>query len=114
MTGVEEREVAVGGSMVISIDSNPTTGYRWEASFDEGMLALQSEEYQRRSRLIGGGGRQVFTFVPLRAGDAVVRMRYRRPWEEEAVEERTYAVHAVDESSKDPSGPAPESLDQQD
>ena len=27
------------------MDSNPTTGYGWEASYDENMLSLEKEEY---------------------------------------------------------------------
>jgi len=35
----------VNQEFTIALDSNPTTGYGWEASYDEDMLSLEKEEY---------------------------------------------------------------------
>ncbi|OIP27600.1 MAG: hypothetical protein AUK39_02300 [Dehalococcoidia bacterium CG2_30_46_19] len=35
----------VNQEFIIALDSNPTTGYGWEASYDENMLSLEKEEY---------------------------------------------------------------------
>ncbi len=88
----EELQVKLGDELVIALDANPTTGYSWEASFDQEMLALLKQEYRRSSELIGSGGTAVFVFRPLKRGSGTIELRYRRPWEPEAVETRTYAV----------------------
>ena len=89
----EQRiEARVGERFHIILSSNPTTGYRWEASYDDGMLDLQGEEYERSSDRIGAGGYQTFTFVPLSSGETLVRLRYRRPWLREFHEEREFRI----------------------
>lgn len=98
----EQRiEARVGERFHIILSSNPTTGYRWEASYDDGMLDLQGEEYERSSDRIGAGGHQTFTFVPLTSGETVVRLRYRRPWLKEVHEEREFRICVAEQMDGD-------------
>lgn len=86
-------EAMIGEEIVIDRASNPTTGYRWEARFDDEVLELKGERYERLSTRIGGGGRQVFVFVSLREGDTTVHLCYKRPWETDMDQVRVFRVH---------------------
>lgn len=83
--GVEEVEATVGQPFTISLDSNPTTGYRWGLAqpLDETVLHLVHSAYQRGpSGLMGAGGVETWTFLPVCAGVTVLDFAYWRPWEQ--------------------------------
>ena len=108
MSWDEERiEARVGERFLIVLNSNPSTGYRWEPRYEDGMLELMGEEYERSSDRIGAGGHQTFTFMPLRSGETVVHLRYRRPWLKKAHEERDFKISISDPLTDpcEPSGP---------
>lgn len=99
-------EARVGERFFIVLSSNPTTGYRWEAIYEDGMLELLGEEYERSSDRIGAGGHQTFTFMPLSSGETVVHLRYRRPWLKVIHEEKEFKISISDPmaGSCDPTG----------
>ena len=81
----EEAEVATGGSVVITLDSNATTGYEWRLAegLDEGILSLVGSEYiAPETTLVGAGGQEVWTFEAVGKGEATISLEYVRPWEE--------------------------------
>ncbi len=76
-------EAAAGQQFIIALKSNPTTGYKWEATFDPNALKLVSDEYKQDASqpgMVGVGGVQRFTFQGLKAGKADVALTYRQPW----------------------------------
>ncbi len=80
-------ETKAGESFTITLESNPTTGYKWEASFDQSLLKLVKSEYKQdasKPGMVGVGGKEYFTFQGLKSGDAPVKMTYKRPWEQTA------------------------------
>lgn len=89
---MDHIQTKVGKGFEIALDANPTTGYSWEVSFDEGLLQLVGQRYERTSDLIGGGGKATFVFKSLKAGKGTITMRYRRPWEPDAIEVLRYEV----------------------
>ncbi|MBU7027889.1 MAG: protease inhibitor I42 family protein [Theionarchaea archaeon] len=87
------KEVKVNQKFTLSVEANPTTGYTWEVHVDETMLQLAEKQFDLYStETIGGGGTETFTFIPLKTGETHVTMQYKRPWEEEAVEEKQIQV----------------------
>lgn len=77
-------EVNAGGEFVISLDSNPTTGYSWDFSRppDPGVVELLDASYlPSGERRVGAGGRQVWTFRATGPGEAVIELAYFRSWE---------------------------------
>jgi len=87
--------VQVGEQFAITLDSNPTTGYGWEANFDQGLLKLVKSEYKPAAKpegMVGVGGKHQFVFEALKKGDTQVKLTYKRSWEQEAAETRTFAV----------------------
>ncbi|RUR12364.1 protease inhibitor I42 family protein [Legionella sp. km772] len=76
-------------SFVVNLAANPTTGFQWSVvHFDKDLLALSSSVYQQPdTKLIGAGGRMLFTFS-LNKGKAYpqsteLTFKYARPWEKD-------------------------------
>jgi inhibitor of cysteine peptidase len=90
-------DATVGQPFSVSLDSNPTTGYRWELAqpLDESILQLVQNAYQRSGPAMpGAGGSEIWTFEPLCQGATMIALRYRRPWEPPSANDRM-AVYAV-------------------
>jgi predicted secreted protein/nitrous oxidase accessory protein NosD len=99
----EERKMKEGGMehiaarlkepFTISLEANPTTGYKWYANYDSYLLSLENESYENGpSEAIGAGGTTVFTFLPERPGKTTISMVYRRPWENIMADVRAFQV----------------------
>jgi len=78
-------EVASGGSLVVTLWSNATTGYSWPESAtisDPGVLQQTNHEYVApQTGLMGASGKEVWTFKASKAGTCEVSMNYSQPWE---------------------------------
>jgi inhibitor of cysteine peptidase len=75
-------------SLILALDSNPTTGYGWAlvSISGEGVVQKVSDEYipdptPTGEPLVGSGGEEIWTFAPLAAGTSTIEMMYARPWE---------------------------------
>lgn len=89
-------DTGVNQQFVIALGSNPTTGYGWEASYDETMLELvggESTYEEAEQGLVGGGGVEYFRFEALKTGRTPVTLVYKRAWEEEIIAQKVFAVH---------------------
>lgn len=77
-------ELAVGEKMLVTLESNPTTGFVWEvADIDENVLSQQGTEYDADSpELIGSGGEETFIFEAVGIGETVLLLIYHQPWED--------------------------------
>ena len=76
-------EVADGQALLLRVESNPTTGYSWQAEQDGELFDIRSY-YTARARtepVSGGGGWQFFILTPKQPGEARLRFTYSRPWE---------------------------------
>jgi inhibitor of cysteine peptidase len=75
----------VGDTVEVVLKGNPTTGFGWMADIteeDAGIIQQVGEPtYVSDSDLIGSGGTYTFTFKALKAGEAVLKLVYRRSWE---------------------------------
>ena len=81
----------------ISLESNPTTGYVWEASFDSAYLDLKKKDFKASdAKSVGAGGKEIFTFVPIRSGKTEITMVHKRPWESGSLEERKCPIEIID------------------
>ena len=52
----EQRSTRVGEPFTIRIHANPTTGFGWQAVYDEKALALVNRTFEPGSPNIGAGG----------------------------------------------------------
>jgi len=88
--------LTVGQTLVLSLESNPTTGYEWEiAEIDKGILKETLHEYKADwPVLIGSGGKDIWHFKAQAEGKTTLALRYRRLWEE-AEPIQTFSVQVV-------------------
>ena len=93
------QTISIGADQefVIALGSNPTTGYRWQASFDETMLKLVESRYQPGERaeqgVVGAGGIEYFRFKALKTAKTEITMVYKRPWEEQVLDQKVFIVN---------------------
>ena len=77
---------AVGEELTVTLGSNPTTGFRWsefaEIS-DETIVQQTSHIYiaAEEENIVGGAGKEVWTFEALKKGTTTIFMEYGRLWE---------------------------------
>ena len=90
----QQIEIGVGEQFIIALDSNPTTGYSWEAKFDEDFLRLVQDEFKpaEDKDLVGAGGEQRFTFEGANIGKTKVTLTYKRSWEEGFIDQKVFEV----------------------
>ena len=81
-----EVGVNTGDSVVVTLCSNPTTGFQWSelAQIDNQNVLKQTDhkyEPPDEENIVGGAGQEVWTFKALNKGTATVSMEYSRPGE---------------------------------
>jgi len=77
-----------GKEFTVELVSNPTTGYSWRLAkpLDEKILKFVGKEYfGKKTKLVGAGGREVWTFRALAKGKAKIELEYVRDWEKKPV-----------------------------
>ena len=101
-TSVEVIEVEVGQTFGFSLESNPSTGYSWQAQFEEEFVKLvESEFVEGSSGLIGAPGHEYFKFMALKEGQADIKMIYKRVWETDYIDEQIKVVNIVSAGNPD-------------
>ena len=84
-------ELFVGQKLELTIAGNPTTGYQWSvASMPGGVTQVGEAVYVQDPadspdgrRLVGVGGRFIFTFVGSKVTEGSIKLVYTRPWEKD-------------------------------
>ncbi|MFC1835768.1 protease inhibitor I42 family protein [Thermodesulfobacteriota bacterium] len=86
------KTVGLNKPFEISLQSNPSTGYKWEVSVDGKLLRLKEKTFKRDAskpkEMVGVGGITTFVFVPVKTGQTTIDFAYRRPWEKKPPLER--------------------------
>jgi len=97
----KEVKVAVGGSVTVTLDSNPSTGFSWALTenSDESVLQEASHEYvppeTSGTPVLGKGGEEVWVFNALKEGKSNISMEYKQPWEADAEPAETFDLTVV-------------------
>jgi len=87
----ETITVKVNNEFVIALKANMTTGYAWEASFDETILSLVEQNYvpdEHEEGMVGVGGTDYLRFKALQTGSTEIELTYKQPWEENSEDEQ--------------------------
>lgn len=80
-------------NILIALELNPTTGYKWEGEYDEEYLEFINKEYITDSpELIGSGGSEVFNFLALKPGETEIEFFYARAWEDDPIQKKIYKI----------------------
>ncbi|MBN1215546.1 MAG: protease inhibitor I42 family protein [Candidatus Lokiarchaeota archaeon] len=81
-------EVNLGTCLRITLEENPSTGYRWEYSLPEGLLELISDNYIPPEDIIPGApGTRIITLKTIATTEYNFYMEYIRPGEEIPINE---------------------------
>lgn len=91
----QKIEIGVGDQFIVALESNPTTGYQWEADFDGSFLKLVQDEFEPdevEEGMVGVGGKRRFTFEGLKTGETELTLTYKRSWEEDFAEQKVFVV----------------------
>ena len=78
--------VTIGRRFALVLESNRTTGYRWEPSGpgDPAVIKFIKAEYNEpMTGLAGAWGKEVLTFEVVGKGETEISLKYIRPWEKD-------------------------------
>jgi inhibitor of cysteine peptidase len=81
-------ELELGKLLVVTLESNPSTGYRWELVENDDSILKQFGQAEFKSSetgdspMVGAGGWVIFRFKAVSAGQITLELVYRRPWED--------------------------------
>lgn len=72
-----------GDRLLVSLPSNPSTGYSWYYTSEPVAEVLQETRqwYEAKSDLIGGGGVYHWEYTAAGIGSTSISLAYSRPWE---------------------------------
>jgi inhibitor of cysteine peptidase len=91
----------VGQRFTVTLESNPSTGYRWEwVDWQESNLEqIGKAQFKPRETgdppLVGAGGWEILTFEAVSGGQMTLKLVYRRPWEEGMEPLKTFSLHVI-------------------
>ena len=94
----KQVELSVGQSLVVTLESNASTGYSWSLAqnSDETVLNKTGNEYVApQTTLVGAGGKEEWTFKALKKGTSTISMGYGRPWETDTPPAKTFDLTVV-------------------
>ncbi len=79
-------EITYPRSLVVTLGSNPTTGFQWPENAKIGEeTVLEQVEHSfvppEAAGVVGVAGRDVWTFRSLKKGTSTIYFEYSRPWE---------------------------------
>ena len=93
--------LVLGQMLTVTLESNPSTGYRWEWVEDQGSILEQIGEAEFKPSetgeppLVGAGGWEIFRFTAVSTGQMTLRLVYRRPWEEGVEPLKTFSLQVT-------------------
>ena len=82
----KQIDVQRNHTLAVTLESNPSTGYRWEVvEVDKAILEQMGDatfKYSGKTPIaLGTGGWETFMFKAAKAGQTTLKMVYRRSWE---------------------------------
>ena len=89
-------------SVTIELKGNPSTGYTWISTLsDENIVEVSKDvKYLGAAGMVGAPSMFYFTVRSVSAGNTVLTLEYKRPWEEKApLETKVYNI-TVDKKGK--------------
>ena len=88
-------EMDMSQMLVISLPSNPTTGFRWVVTKAASTVLqpLGPEVYTNpeEAGMVGSGGKSTWRFKAYQTGQDALLMQYQRPWDQGIAPAKTFA-----------------------
>ncbi|GAA2295129.1 hypothetical protein GCM10010234_41180 [Streptomyces hawaiiensis] len=92
-----EVRVSLGDEVVVELPENATTGYLWSVQHIDGGLEVTSDEYRAPGQVLpGAGGQRVVRVRPTAAGEGLVRLVLKRPWESAVQDQHSVRISVSD------------------
>jgi inhibitor of cysteine peptidase len=90
----KDVDLTSGGTLVVKLKSNASTGYGWAVAGDPSPLKLEKTSYRKDSSsgAMGRPGVQILQFHAGGPGLTTLTINYRRPWEYNAPPARIFHV----------------------
>jgi inhibitor of cysteine peptidase len=89
----EVTNLAVNQILVVTLHSNPTTGFSWTITqLPDFLEQIGDEEYRQyadTTNMVGAGGTSIWNFRAVAPGSGTLRFAYQRPWEQDTPPEKT-------------------------
>src|SRR5208337_23063 len=91
----KEVDLPQGGTLVVRLEANPSTGYSWTVKGDPSPLKLVKLSYRKNNsnRAAGAPSTQELRLAATSSGIVLLDLEYRRPWEYNAAPARTFRIH---------------------
>jgi predicted secreted protein len=90
----ENITIKRGQEFTIVLESKPTSGFKWHPVFNGSIINLVSHVFQSSAtKRIGSSGRDIFTFHAISSGSDILKMIYKRSWEERFVTEKVFFIN---------------------
>lgn len=89
--------IKAGNLMALKLDSNPSTGYRWDVVLDkaaEGKIERVGSSFimPREDERTGASGTEILVLAAQAAGEYTVNLEYKRPWEKQGFNKFSFKV----------------------
>ena len=87
----------MGDTLVVSLEGNVTTGFTWVPAPQEPALLEQEGEPEvtPQSSLVGAGGTIVLKFKAVSTGQTVLRLDYKRPFEQDTPPVKSFELTVI-------------------
>lgn len=81
-----------GDTFKVRLDENPTTGYSWNMTVDNGLQIVSDRYVPNSTQLLGSGGYHEWTIKAVSNGTYKVSGIYKRPWEPVSGSEQRFTL----------------------
>ena len=99
MSSCTSQKSLKSDSVTIELKGNPSTGYTWESVLtSENIVEISKDvKYLGAEGMVGAPSMFYFTVSSLAAGNTVLTLEYKRPWEEkEPLEKKVYNINVAE------------------
>jgi len=88
-------QVAAGSQFAVQLESNPTTGYEWNATVSKGLLITNSRYQQDANpgNMVGVGGNQIWVVKASAVGKQTFSAIYKQPWMRTTGKETAFVLY---------------------
>lgn len=84
--------VAIGKQLCFELEENITTGYSWQADYDNNICLVQIEHLAAATQMTGAPGKAKVVIQALTPGETVIKLNYMRPFSGEKATELHYRI----------------------
>ena len=88
-------KIEIGDKLYVKLCSNPTTGFEWSYEMSRDIAVMEEDhdfEEPEDENIVGGAGKEVWTFEGVDEGNTEIFMEYSQSWDGGIKQEWTYRI----------------------